>query len=71
MPFWNPSIFCQMPTDCINELGPLPHQKVPSPKDETCRLLLLAFHGYKPHVRSLSRLTNRLGIDRIIFMTLH
>tara|TARA_R110000868_G_scaffold226030_3_gene478395 strand:- start:3358 stop:3540 length:183 start_codon:yes stop_codon:yes gene_type:complete len=60
-----------MPTDCIDELGPLPYQKVASSKDETCRLLLLAFNGYKPHVRSLSRFTNRLGIDRIIFMTLH
>src|SRR5215211_2254338 len=52
----------QMPAQGIDDLGPLPHQEVARPEDESCSLGLLAFGSHKAHGRALGGLADRLGI---------
>jgi hypothetical protein len=70
--FWcYPTIFSEVSSDCVDELGSLPHQQVTGPKDETCRLLLLALHRHEAHVRPLRCFANSLSVDRVVLLPLH
>jgi hypothetical protein len=70
--FWRyPTIFSEVSTDCVNELGSLPHQQVTGPKDETRRLLLLALHRHEAHVRPLRCFANCLSVDGVVLLPLH
>src|ERR1041385_8244339 len=67
----DPTIFSEVPPDRVDELSSLPHQQVASSKHQTRRLLLFALHGHEPHARPLSGFANRLGIDRVVLLSLH
>jgi hypothetical protein len=45
----HPAIFRQMPTDRIDELGPLAHRQIARADHQPRRLLLLALHRHEAH----------------------
>ena len=54
----------------IDQLGPLPHQKIARPMQHQTALLLCRFDLYKTHGRASHRLTDRLGVSGIILVAL-
>ena len=60
----------QMRPHGIDQLGPLPHQKIARAMQHQPALLLRRFDLYKTHGRASHRLTDRLSISRIILVAL-
>ena len=60
----------EMPAQGIDDLGPLPHQEIARPEDESGGLGLLAFGSHEAHGRALGGLADRLGICGIVLLPL-
>ena len=52
-------------------MGPLPDQKLAPAKHHRRALRLFTLHRHEAHGRPQCGLTDRLGIGRIVFLTLH
>jgi hypothetical protein len=65
------AVFGKVPAQSIDALRALTHQKIPGTEHDAVRLLLLVLDGNKAHARPLSRLTDCLGISRVILLPLH
>tara|TARA_R110002124_G_scaffold276871_2_gene447842 strand:- start:2606 stop:3406 length:801 start_codon:yes stop_codon:yes gene_type:complete len=71
-PLWHDlSEFAQMPSQCVDGLGPLPDQKLADPKHHRSALRLLTLHGHEPHRRAQCGLTDRLGIRRVVLLAFY
>jgi hypothetical protein len=60
------AVFGKMSTQGVDALRTLMHQKVPGPEHHAVGLLLLVFDRNKAHARPLCRLTDCLGIRRVV-----
>lgn len=68
-PLWGDlSELAQMPSQCIDGLGPLPDQKLMHAEHHRRTLRLFALHRHKAHRRTQRGLADRLGIGCIIFL---
>src|SRR5260370_61611 len=65
------AVFGKVPAQSIDALRALMHQKIPGPEHDAVRLLLLVLDRNEAHARPLSRLTDCLGISRVILLPLH
>jgi hypothetical protein len=61
----------KMSADGIDHRGLLADQQVAGPMQRQATLLLACFGCHKPHIGSGNRLTDRLGVNRIVLMPLH
>src|SRR6516225_12436667 len=59
-----------MPPQGIDQLGPLPQQKIARAMLHQPTLLLSRFDPYKAHGRPANRLTDRFGVGRIVLVAL-
>ena len=68
-PLWRDlSELAQMPSQCIDGLGPLPDQKLAHANHHSRALRLFALHGHEPHRRTKRSLADRLGIGCVILL---
>ena len=67
----DPAIFREVSPDRVDELSSLPHQQITGSKYQPRRLLLFALYGHEPHARPLRGFANRLGIDRVVLLSLY
>jgi hypothetical protein len=58
-------------TQGVDALRALMHQKVPGSEHDAIGLLLLILDRNKPHARPLCRLTDGLGIRRVVLLSFH
>src|SRR6202521_5662664 len=61
----------QVPTQSIDEHGPLADQQIPSPMHHQCRLLLRRFYRYEAHRWTPNRLADRLGIGHVVLVAFY
>lgn len=70
-PSWHDlSELAQMPSKCIDGLGPLPDQELAHAEHQRCALRLFALHRHETHRRTKGGLADRLGIGRILLLPL-
>jgi hypothetical protein len=55
----------------VDDLRTLSHQQVPCSKHNGACLSILALHSNKTHRRALRGLANRLGLGRVVLLSLH
>ncbi|KQZ99924.1 hypothetical protein ASD64_14050 [Mesorhizobium sp. Root157] len=67
----DPTIFGQMTSDGVDQLGALPNQQIACSEHQGICLLRLALYCHEPHARTLRSLADCLSIDRIILVPLH
>jgi hypothetical protein len=70
-PLWdNMTVLGKVPTQGVDALCPLPHQKVTDPEHRAGRLLRFSLHRHTAPARPLHRLADRLGIRHIALLPL-
>src|SRR6516164_5048901 len=62
------AVFHQVPAKSVDALGALPHQEIAGSEHDAVRLLLSGLDRNEAHARPLGRLTDGLGIGRIVLL---
>jgi len=66
----HPAVFGEMAAQRIDALSSLAHQKITRAENHGAGLLLLALHRHEPHAGALGCLADRLGVGRIVLVSL-